>query len=93
MNKRQELRQWLRNYKQIKEQLRNAFYFKNEDVIDNLAKRLVMTQRMISECAADLEKQSNTDASNAVGSTKAADVKVTKDSSMYLNCPRGLPRG
>lgn len=59
MTKREELNQWIKNYDVIKEQLQIAFYWKNQQCIDELSERLITTQRQIAELVSELEKQSS----------------------------------
>lgn len=80
MSANAELKQWIRNYDQLKEELKAAFYFGNQEMIDDLSKRLITTQRMIAEIVAS-EKDKNANASgSAVGlhATVSPDVKVSK---------------
>lgn len=80
MSANAELKQWIKNYDQLKEELKAAFYFGNEEMIDDLSKRLITTQRMIAECVA-LEKDKDTNASGSAmrfHATVSPDVKVSK---------------
>ena len=89
MTLREELQQWIKNYDVLTERLSAAFKFKNKLEIDSLSKRIVLTQRQIAEVAITLEKNSNPDAYNTVGTTVSSCVDISKYPSLNLNCVDG----
>jgi hypothetical protein len=93
VNKSEELTHWINTYDRLKNELKAAFRFHNRKMIDDLSKRLIVTQRMIAETVCELKKDGNADTGNAVGSAVSPSVNIAKNSPLYLNCPHGLPRG
>jgi hypothetical protein len=89
MTSKEELNLWIKNYDILKEELRAAFFFKNQSAIDDISSRLINTQRMIAECIYSLEKNSGGYANNSVGSAIGSGVDVTDYPAMDFGCPDG----
>ena len=87
MTLREELTQWIKNYDVLTGRLTLAFKFKNKREIDDLSKRIVLTQRQIAEVAIILEKKSNPDAYNTVGTTISPCVDISEYPSLNLDSP------
>lgn len=78
MTLRKELKQWIKNYDSLIEPLTIAFKFNNKQEIDSLSKRLITTQRQITEVVMALEKNSNPGANNVIRPSVDTDVNITE---------------
>lgn len=85
----EEYDQWLSNYKNLLEQLKAAYRFKNKKAIQELYSRILSTQVQIATLSLALKKQSDADSSNTVSATVSSDVKVSKDSSVNFKSISG----
>lgn len=83
-----ELDFWLRNYRILKDQYQNAAIFKNEEVMEDIAKRIVITQRMIAEYVSEHYRKGDPDC--PLVRAIRPDKNITDYSALNLGCNDGF---
>lgn len=85
------MREQLRYIQQLRQELKQAYRFQNHEAMWNITNRLLTVYANMADAL--LEEERNANPSYSVGPAVPTKVQVAEDTTMYFNCPHGLPRG
>lgn len=75
----------------LRAELKTAYQRQNHEAMWNITNRLLTVYANLADQL--LEEEGYPDAGNAVSAPVPTKVQVGEDTTMYFNCPHGLPRG